>query len=67
MSWTKKIKSFAVVMLFLSFLLSASLGSCGKKAETEEAETTEHPAEESAEHPKADTVQEHPTQSDSVK
>jgi len=66
MNWRKKIKSFAVVMLFLSFLLSASLGSCGKKAETKE-ETTEHPAEENAEHPKADSVQEHPTQSDSVK
>jgi hypothetical protein len=64
MNW-RRIRSFVVVVFFLSFLLSVSLGSCGKKAETEES--TEHPAEEKAEHPKADSVQEHPTQSDSVK
>jgi regulatory protein YycI of two-component signal transduction system YycFG len=64
MNW-KKMRSFVVVVFFLSFFLSVSLGSCGKKAETEE--TTEHPAEEKAEHPKADSVQEHPTESDTVK
>ena len=64
MNWQKKIQAFIVVAFFLSFLFSASLTSCGKKAEEK---VEEHPTEEKAEHPKADSVQEHPTEADSVK
>lgn len=65
MNWQKKLRAFFVVAFFLSFFIGASLTSCGKKAE--EKEGGEHPTEESAEHPKADSVQEHPSQEDSVK
>lgn len=65
MNWQKKVRAFVVVAFFLSFFIGASLTSCGKKAE--EKEGGEHPTEEKAEHPKADSVQEHPSQEDSVK
>lgn len=65
MNVQKKIRGLLIVTLFASFLFSASVTSCTKKADTTE-ESTEHPAEE-AEHPKADSVQEHPTEADSAK
>ena len=63
MTLQKRIRAFVVVAFFTCFLIGASLTSCGKKAVEE---TTEHPTE-NAEHPKADSVQEHPTEADTVK
>ena len=55
----KKIQSIYCSGIFSYFFFGASLTSCSKKAE--EKEGAEHPTEEKAEHPKADSVQEHPS------
>lgn len=60
MNLLKKLKSFALLTLFLGILFSASLVSCDK-ARSNDGESTEHPsgdeAKDSSEHPKG---QEHP-------
>lgn len=63
MNWLKKFKSFAVLVFVFSFLIAASLSSCGNKGNAEEKEGADHPAADSvekSEHPKADTATEHP-------
>ena len=60
----KKLKSFALLTLFLGFMFSASLVSC-KQAQSDDKESTEHPsgdeAKDSSEHPSGS--QEHPNDS----
>lgn len=66
MNLLKKLRTFAVLAFFLSFLASATLTSCGNQSQADDKESTEHPAEEKAEHPEEKT-DEHPAESDSTK
>lgn len=63
MNWLKKLKSFAVLVFVFSFLITASLSSCGNKGNADEKESTEHPAADSVEnsdHPKKDSTHHQP-------
>ena len=65
MNSLKKFRLFPLLVFVFSILFSASVTSCGQKADSDEA--TEQPAEEEkAEHPEGG-AQEHPAESDTTK
>jgi hypothetical protein len=68
MQFSKKLKSFSILLLLLGFLFSSTVISCGNKKTEDQTEQSEHPSDgeehpsDSTEHPSSG--EEHPSDDD---